>query len=158
MSASQGSNEITIDAPVSEVWEVLQNSSLMPNWLSMVKRVEITSERKVGPEETRKCAVKFRGKSGYIVERCIEFVHGKHLSYSVDEDSLGFNRLFSDYKFSYTTTPQTPTVTLCRMELFCEPRNFFSRIINVLMKYEFSKTRQHILNSLKAYVEGIRKD
>ena len=158
----QGENEILINAPADKVWEILRNSSLMPEWLSMVRSLNITSENKSEVGEVRECKVMFGKKPGEIVERCIEFIPQQKISYVVDKDSFGFTRMFSDYGFSYLLEERTNDKTLCRMRLYYVPKGLFNKIMNsLMMKRKFSETRQKILSGLKSYIEqsaGVKND
>ncbi len=153
----QGRNSVSIDAPAEKVWEVLIDSVLMPQWLSIVKEVTITSKNNDGGGEVRSCSVAFAGKAGTMVERCIERIPRQKISYMVDRDSFGFNKMFSDYGFSYILEEKPPRSTLCAIELYYTPKGLFSSMMNLVMKRKFNSTRQNILNSLKAFVEARSK-
>ena len=95
----QGQDEIVINAPVRRIWEVVANSALLPQWMPMVKHVDVeSSEAKVGVVRT--CDIEAGEQKGQVTERCVEVVPQKKLSWVFDEENFGYARMLSALGFS----------------------------------------------------------
>jgi uncharacterized protein YndB with AHSA1/START domain len=153
MAKLQGHSEQTIDAPPSRIWAVLEDSSVLARWVPVVERVAEHDEREQ-PGSVRRCEVEMGGKRGVMVERCIESIPEKRLRHAVDDDTLGFTKLFRDYTFTLELTPRSEHSTLVTIETFYEPRGVLARLMNALMmRRRFTGVREDILRGLKDYVE-----
>jgi len=149
----QGHSEQTIEEPTKRVWAVVEDSSLLAEWVPAVERVSEHANRE-GPGSVRRCEVSVGGRRGYIVERCIESVPGMRLRHAVDDDSLGFTKMFRDYTFSLELESQGENSTLVRCETFYEPRGIVPRLMNaLLMRRRFRGVREKLLRGLKDLVE-----
>lgn len=143
---------IRIDAPPSSVWTVVADSTLLPEWVPMVHRVEHGAE---GVGAVRRCEVDFGGRKGSMVERCVAFDAERRASYVVDEDTLGFNKMFADYGFSITLEPAGDGETAAHIDTYYTPRNAMSAVMNTLVaRRKFAGTVETILGGLKALSEG----
>jgi len=111
--------------------------------------VEEVSSRSPGPEglgSVRECRVDFAGRAGTIVERCADLVPGSRIGYLVDDDSLGFNKMFADYGFTITLTDTAQARTRVVMDTYYTPRNVLTEAMNLLvMRRKFRKTVDAIL-------------
>lgn len=143
----------SISVPRAEVWAILEDSSLLPRWATVVDQVDC---RAPGPEtvgSVRECRVNFAGREGSIVERCVAVVPGTTIAYVVDEDTLGFNRMFADYGFTITLAEAT-SGTIVRMDTYYTPRNVLTWAMNALvMRRKFAKTVDTLLEGLARLAE-----
>jgi hypothetical protein len=118
-----------------------------------VERVTEHAEREE-PGSVRRCEVSVGGRRGYIVERCLESLPEKRLRHAVDDDSLGFTRMFRDYTFTLELDPQGEGSTLVICETFYEPRGIVARLTNaLLMRRRFAAVREELLRGLRDLVE-----
>jgi uncharacterized protein YndB with AHSA1/START domain len=138
-----------MDAPREVVWAILEDSASLPQWAPAVEEV---NSRAAGPEERgslRECRVDFAGRKGTIVERCVDLVPNSRIGYVVDDDSLGFNRMFADYGFTITLHDAAAQRTRVVMDTYYTPRNVLTAAMNVLvMRRKFQKTVDAILQGL----------
>ncbi|MGW4339506.1 SRPBCC family protein [Rhodococcus koreensis] len=149
----QGSNEQLVDAPSARLWSILEDSSVLPRWVPIVETVTSHAQRE-GPGTVRRCNVEMAGTRGYLVERCVEAIAERKLSHAVEDDSLGFTKMFADYSFTLTLEPQGSGSTLARCETFYNPRGVLSRVMNALvMRRKFGGVRRRILLGLKQFAE-----
>jgi uncharacterized protein YndB with AHSA1/START domain len=137
------------DAPREVVWAILKDSASLPIWAPAVE--EVTSAV-AGPEEVgsvRECRVDFGGRKGTIVERCVELTPNSRIGYVVDDDSLGFNKMFADYGFTVTLNDASSGHTSMVMDTYYTPRNVLTALMNlVVMRRKFGKTVDALLQGL----------
>jgi hypothetical protein len=94
------------------------------------------------------------GRRGYMVERCLESVPERRLRHVVEDDSLGFTKMFRDYSFTLLLEPRGDGTTLVTCETSYEPRGLLARLMNaVAMRRRFASVREDILRALKEFVE-----
>jgi hypothetical protein len=90
-----------------------------------------------------------------MVERCVESVPERRLRHTVEDDSLGFTKMFRDYSFTLELEQCAENATLVTCETFYSPRGIFPSLINaMLMRRRFASVRQDILAGLRGLVEG----
>ncbi len=146
--------EIIIYAPVSEVWAVIADNTLLPKWVPAVDDVTCDVSHE-GVGTVRSCGVTMAGRSGTMVERCVEFVPETRASYVVDEDTFGFGKMFADYGFTLNFEPLNKDQTQITIESFYTPRNVLFTAMNVvMMRRKFQDVVDDLLMGLKTYVEG----
>lgn len=150
----QGRTEQTIEASPARIWSILEDSSRLPEWVPLVK--EVTShESRESTGTVRRCNVQFGSKQGYMVERCVEAVPERKLVHAVDDDSLGFTKMFADYTFTLELEPEGADRTRVTCEAFYEPRGPLGKVVNaVLMRRKFAGARKQILSGLKRAAES----
>lgn len=144
---------IVVDAPAEAVWGVIADSSLLPEWAPPVDEVACIG----GPEglgSRRECKVDFSGKKGTMIERCVEFVPNRVAGFVVDEDTLGFSKMFADYGFTQTLEPIGAGRTELRIDTYYTPRNpLYSLMNRLMMRRQFTKTVDGLLEGLKRLSE-----
>ncbi len=154
MSTLQGHSEMAIDASPARVWEVLADASLLPDWAPVVDRTTEHADREEAGA-VRRCEVTLGGRSGTIVERCVEAVPQRRLRHAVVEDSFGFTRMLRDYSFTLELRPRGDGATLVTCASFYEPRTLLARALNAaLLRRRFASVRGELLGGLRAFVEG----
>jgi uncharacterized protein YndB with AHSA1/START domain len=140
---------LEIDAPREVVWAILADSASLSLWAPAVQ--EVTSSV-AGPEEVgsvRECRVDFAGREGTIVERCVELAPNSLIAYVVDDDSLGFNKMFADYGFTITLDDAGSQRTSVTMDSYYTPRNVLTAAMNlVVMRRKFRQTVDALLQGL----------
>jgi uncharacterized protein YndB with AHSA1/START domain len=155
----QLSREVAIDASREAVWSVVADSNVLADWAPPVTRVDDVSEGPEGVGTTRACRVEFGGRKGTMTERCVEFEPPRRASYVVDDDSLGFGRMFDEYGFTISIEEGPNGSSIARTDTYCEPRNPLVRLMNALfMRRRFANTVDELLSGLKRYSETRRPD
>jgi uncharacterized protein YndB with AHSA1/START domain len=154
MARLQGRSEVVIDAPPARIWHVLEDPTRLPDWVPVVERVTEHAEREK-PGSLRRCEVAMGKRRGYIVERCLEAVPERRLHHAVDDDSLGFTKIFRDYSFTIELEPRENDATVVTCQTFYEPRGTLPRLMNaIVMRRRFASVRDEILRGLKGLVES----
>jgi hypothetical protein len=145
----------TVDAPVDGVYRLFMDNTSLPEWAPVVDAV--LSE--VGGDEsgvgcTRTCAVTLAGRSGTMVERCVDAAPGSRASFAVIDDSFGLNRMLRDYSFTAHFTGDPDGTTLVRIETFYTPANRIAALLNhVIMRRRFRAVVDALLAGLRASAE-----
>jgi uncharacterized protein YndB with AHSA1/START domain len=149
----QGRSEQIIGAPPARVWQVLEDASRLPEWVPVVERVTEHEERE-REGSVRRCELAMGNRRGHMVERCLESVPERRLRHAVDDDSLGFTKMFRDYTFTLELAARGADGTLVTVETFYEPRGPLARVMNaLLMRRRFASVRSDMLRGLAAVVE-----
>jgi uncharacterized protein YndB with AHSA1/START domain len=150
----QGRSEVVVDAPPDRIWEVLEDPTRLPDWVPVVEIVSEHAERE-RPGSLRRCEVAMGKRRGYMVERCVESVPGRRLHHAVEDDSLGFTKMFRDYSFTIELEPRENDATVVTCQTFYEPRGTLPRLMNaIMMRRRFAGVREEILRGLKGLVES----
>jgi uncharacterized protein YndB with AHSA1/START domain len=150
----QLTREVAIDAPREHVWAVVADSNRLAEWAPPVKHVSELSDGPEGVGTTRVCQVEFGGRSGTMTERCVAFEPPHRAAYVVDEDSLGFGRMFADYGFTITIEDGRHGGSIARIETYYTPRNPLFKLVNALiMRRRFERTVDELLSGLKRVSE-----
>jgi uncharacterized protein YndB with AHSA1/START domain len=144
-----------IQAPAAAVWEVLADSRLLPAWAPVVNEVTECSADGEAVGELRHCRVNLAGKSGRMVERCIEFSPTTRIAYVVDDESFGMRKMFDHYGFAINVESQDAEKARVTLETHYSPRNPMYGLLNKLMlRRQFEKVCTDILGGLKTFTES----
>lgn len=145
----------SIDAPPDAVWDVLGDSRLLPDWVPAVDEVTECSIDGEAVGEVRHCDAKLAGKSGRMVERCVEFAPMTRIAYVVDDESFGMRRMFEHYGFAINLESVASGKTLVTLETHYTPRNPMYGLLNrLLMRRKFEKVCEEIVDGLKTFTES----
>jgi uncharacterized protein YndB with AHSA1/START domain len=145
---------LEILAPRDVVWAILEDSTLLPQWVPAVDEVLGCAPGAESVGSVRECRVNFAGRGGTIVERCVELVPSSFAAYVVDDDSLGFNRMFADYGFTFALEVAEAGRSTVRMDTYYTPRTVVTSVLNVLfMRRRFANTVDEILHGLAELAE-----
>lgn len=150
---AQGHDEILVQAPVEGIWAVLEDSTRLPEWTTVFR----TTGGRETPGSIRECDVDFEGKTGSVVERCVESVPHKRIAWVMDADTFGFSRMLSDFGFSFTLTPRAGNETLVRNETYYRPETLVAKMLNPFMRRKFRGARRRFLEGLKRVSESDRE-
>jgi uncharacterized protein YndB with AHSA1/START domain len=144
-----------IDARPDAVWEVLGDSRLLPDWAPVVDKITECSFEGEAVGEVRHCDVTLAGKSGRMVERCVEFVPMTRIAWVVDDESFGMQRMFEHYGFALNLEPFASGQTRVILETHYTPRNPMYGLLNrLLIRRRFEKVCEGILGGLKTFTES----
>ena len=124
----------TIDAPVGVVYGLFMDNAELANWAPVVDAVtDECGGDDNGVGVTRTCAVTMNGRSGTMVEQCLEAVPDTRASYRVVDDSFGFTRTLSHYGFTVHFAPAPGERTTVRIETFYTPATPIAAALNRLV-------------------------
>ena len=152
----QGADEILIEADRASVFSLLEDGPLLPQWMPPVKSTTAGRET-VGA--VRECQVEMGGRAGTVVERCIESIPPKQISWVLERDSLGFGKMLNDFSFSFVLEEEERNRTLLTNQTYYRPKNVMALLLNLfVLKRNFSKIRTGALRGIKKLVEERRGD
>jgi hypothetical protein len=145
----------SIHAPVEVVYRLFVDNKALPDWAPVVDAVlseDGGDESGVGC--TRTCAVTMDGRSGTLVERCVEAVPNVRASFVVVDDSFGFGKLLRDYGFTAHFAGRGPNETAVRLETFYTPVNQLAALLNrLMMRRRFRAVVDALLGGLRTTAE-----
>lgn len=145
---------ITIGAPPVAIWTVLSDARLLPDWVPAVQEVLACSADGEAEGAVRTCAVELGGKTGRMVERCVELEPMRRIAYVVDDESFGMARMFTDYGFviSLAAAGHATSVTV---DTHYTPRNQVYALLNLLViRRQLRQVVDELLSGLRTLVES----
>jgi len=146
--------DLIIDCPAESVWSILQDSTLLPQWLPNVTHTDIISERTEAGDEVRSCAVDLVGQKGRLIERCVDFVPMQRIAYRIEEDTFGFHRLLAELGYVMQIQPTGANTTHVQLEYLYQPKGLLTGLLNLLMiKPKWKQLCGDMLKGLKALAE-----
>ena len=146
--------KIVIQAPAEAVWQVLADSRLLPQWVPAVNEVTECSSDGEAVGEVRHCNATLAGKSGRMVERCIEFTPMTRIAYVVDNETFGMRKMFDHYGFAISLESEDSEKTHVTLETHYTPRNPIYSLLNTLVMHrQFEKVCTEIVAGLKTFTE-----
>ena len=144
-----------IDAPAEAVWEVLADSRLLAEWVPAVDEVTECSSDGEAVGEVRHCNATLAGKSGRMVERCVEFAPKARIAYVVDDESFGMRKMFDHYGFAVNLESEGSEKTRVTLQTHYTPRNPMYGLLNKLtMRRQLEKVCTEIVGGLKTFTES----
>lgn len=149
MKAMQGADEVLIQAKAEQIWTILEDSTLLPQWAPMVKSTTGKIER---PGSVRSCQVQWEGRNDELVERCVEATPNKKIAWIMEKGMM--TKMFSKIQFGFTLEPKDGGVTLVQLGFLYEPRHLLARIMySLMMKRKLQQLRQTLLVNIKSLAE-----
>jgi hypothetical protein len=151
MSKLQAHNEAIINAPISSVWAIITDISMLdkinPGVISAKGRMD-----KQG--ETRTCEMQNGGRKGTMTEKLAELVHEKKTVWVIETDTMGMAKMLKDPQFCFYLEKVDDGKTKIVNESYYEPANLVVRIMNsLMMKKKMSQIQKKILSNIKAIAE-----
>jgi hypothetical protein len=145
----------TIDAPVGVVYQLFMDNQALSSWAPMVDAVvHEDGGHESGVGRTRTCAVTMNGRSGTMVEQCVEAALNARASYVLIDDSFGFSRMLRDYGFTVHFGAAGPQESSVRMETFYSPANLLADVLNrLMMRRKFRAVVDALLDGLRTSAE-----
>jgi uncharacterized protein YndB with AHSA1/START domain len=152
MTKLQARNEIIINAPVSKVWSIITDISLLPKINPGVVSATGAMDKQ---GETRTCEMDNKGRKGTMTERLIELVPEKKTVWTIEQDTMGMKKMLSETRFCFYLEKQGANQTKLINESYYLPNSFMGKIMNALMMRNMMGKIQHkILSNVKAESEN----
>ena len=120
-------------ADATSVWNILRDSTLLPEWAPVVHEVESCEAIGESVGAVRRCRVEMGGRPGRMVERCVDMVPERSIAYVVEDESFGMRKMFANYGFRVLLEPIDKSATRLTIETFYTPRNVLYAFMNAVM-------------------------
>jgi len=139
--------EITINAPVEQVWEALGDIGSISRWNPGVVRSYVTTVKTKGMGAGRFCNL---GGKNYLDEQVVEWEPGKALTMRV----IGTNLPFQNADIRFTLQPEHNATVVTVSPEYTLKYWLAGRILDVLfVRQMYKKGMTALLAGLKAHVE-----
>lgn len=149
MKAMQGCDETLIQAKAEQIWKILEDSTLLPQWAPMVKSTTGKIER---AGSIRTCQVEWEGRKDEVAERCTEAIPNKKIAWAMERGMM--TKMFSKIQFGFTLEPKEGGATLIRLGFLYEPRNLLARLMySLMMRRKLDSLRKTLLANIKNLAE-----
>jgi len=153
----QGKDSIIINAPISRLWPLIQDSKAMESWGPPVTKIEV----ELLPEQTveavgskRRVFAKFSEKrQGWYNEVRTEEIENKSVTFRINEDSFGMGKMLNDVGAKMELLEINKDKTEFIFTFFHRPINFLGWFMNPMIRMDQKKNRLKALQSIKSYVE-----
>lgn len=151
MSKLQAHNEAIINAPISSVWAIITDISL----LDKINPGVITAKGRMDKQgETRTCEMQNGGRKGTMTEKLAELVHEKKTVWVIESDTMGMAKMLKDPRFCFYLEKVGDDKTKIINESYYEPANIMVRIMNsLMMKRKMGQIQDKILSNIKILAE-----
>ena len=151
MSKLQAHNEAIVNAPISRVWAIITDISL----LDKINPGVITATGRMDKQgETRTCEMNNRGRKGTMTEKLVELVHEKKTVWVIESDSMGMGKMLRDPRFCFYLEKLGDAKTKIINESYYEPATLMVKIMNSLvMKKKMGQIQSKILSNIKTIAE-----
>jgi uncharacterized protein YndB with AHSA1/START domain len=137
----------TIDAPADAVWQAIRAPAEHAGWHPFVTSID--GGHDLG--DVRRCTAEIDGKPGTTRETCTVLDDGAAIAWRIDEDSLGFSRMVSDWSAGFTIAPAGDATTVTAWSEF-RPRAWWVRLMLPMIARKFHATQRAILNGLQQHL------
>lgn len=152
MNIEHGQDEITIDAPSRAVFSLLQDSTLLPRWMPVVKAT--TGQHQV-LGAIRECEVNISGRRGRMREECSECIPYRRIAWRVLSETVGFDVMIRDFQFSFELIESGPRDTRVIHRSSYAPKHAFGLLLLRLVgRRKFHQVRVRALLNLKQLSEA----
>ena len=146
---------VVVEATPGAVWAVLADSKLLPRWAPIVDEVTACATDGEALGEVRQCTARIAGRTGRMVERCVEFAPHRRIAYVVDEESFGMRRMFDHYGFALDLEPAPAGGTRVTLQTHYSPRTALYAVFNAtVMRRRFAAACEDLLAGLKSFTES----
>ena len=151
MSKLQAHNEAIINAPISKVWAIITDISL----LDKINPGVVTAKGRMDKQgETRTCEMNNNGRKGTMTEKLVELVHEQKTVWIIENDTMGMKKMLKDPRFCFYLEKTGDNKTKIINESYYLPATLMAKIMNALMmKKMMEKIQTQILNNIKALAE-----
>ncbi len=148
--------EVRINAPSTDIWNVANDISRIPDFHPEVDSVDLINgqrERSLGSRY--RCNIAHGKRRGSCVEEIVDIVPGTRISTLMGEDSWGLDKMVRNFVVDTTLIPHGDNKTTLRFEGYYDPVGFFSQLLNVVALRRMTKKRSlDVMNGIKRLAEN----
>jgi hypothetical protein len=156
-SPKQWQVSLEVGAPLTEVWDVVEDVSLIPAYHPDVRQVELLSgTARRAPGMSYKCIVPSGKRAGWCVEQVTEHVPLERTVVAFPADSWGLSRLLGDFTTELSVAPAA-TADRTRVELvaYYRPQGWRGRGLNRLgLRWLMRRRARQTLERARQFIEA----
>lgn len=147
---------LEVQAPLAEVWEAVEDVSLIPAYHPEVRQVELLSgstQRAVGT--SYKCIVPSGKRAGWCLEQVVEHVPFERTTVAFPADSWGLSRLLGDFTTELSVAAAaTPERTRVQLAARYVPQGWRAGLMNRLgLRWVMRRRARQTLDRLAKLIE-----
>lgn len=151
MSKLQARNEAIINAPISNIWAIITDITILHKINPGVVKAN-GSMNKLGG--TRTCEMDNKGRKGSMTEKLVELVPEKKTVWTIESDTMGMSKMLKGTRFCFYLEKLDDNRTKIVNESYYEPATLMAKIMNaVMMKKMMGKVQAQILSNIKTIAE-----
>jgi len=145
--------EVIINAPLEEVWSFSMDLTKIPEFHPRVAKVDLLSGKSVRePGASYQCHLS--GGKHTCIEKDIEIIPLEKIVTVLPEDTLGFTRIFSDYRVETTFQALGDRSTRIEISHFYSTATLKAKLLDLFAKGKIARDTQATLNAAKAVIEA----
>lgn len=149
--------EVMVRAALADVWNAVDDISLIPEYHPEVRHVEFLSGQARRAKGIRYKCVVTEGRKGWCVEEVRAHQPYERTTVAFSDDSWGISRRLADFLTEISVEPGEGGETLLRLRAWYRPRNWRTRLANALvMRRMMRKRAMKVLEGVKRLVERRR--
>ena len=148
---------VEVHAPLAEVWEAVEDVSLIPAYHPDVRQVELLSgTARRAPGMSYKCIVPSGRRAGWCVEQVIEHVPLQRTTVAFPADSWGLTRLLGDFTTELSVaSPGRVDRTRVELTAYYRPQGWRGRLLNRLgLRWLMRRRARQTLNNARQLIEA----
>ncbi len=151
MSKLQARNETIVNAPVTSVWAIITDITVLHKINPGVIKA---SGRMDKQGETRTCEMDNKGRKGTMTEKLIELVPEQKTVWAIENDTMGMKKMLHDTRFCFYLEKLADNKTKLVNESYYVPATLVGKIMNALMmKKMMGNMQEQILSNIKSLAE-----
>jgi len=145
--------EVTIDAPLEEVWSFSMDLTKIPTFHPRVVKVDLLSGK-----AHRKPGVAYRchlvGGKHTCIEKDIEIVPMEKIITVLPEDTFGISKILSDYVVETTFHRMSDSSTRVQISHYYSTNTFKAKLLNLIARWKIGRETQAMLKAVKTVIES----
>jgi len=147
---------LEVGAPLTEVWDVVEDVSLIPAYHPHVRQVELLSgTARRAPGMSYKCIVPSGKRAGWCVEQVTEHVPLERTVVVFPADSWGLSRLLGDFRTELSVAPATPDSTRVELVAYYRPQGWRAWVLNGLgLRWLMRRRARQTLEQARQLIEA----
>lgn len=144
---------VRVDAPLAEVWEAVEDLSLIPEYHPHVRNVQFLSGESRRRKGVRyKCLVP-EGRKGWCIEEVVEHEPLERTTIILPEDSWGMSRRLAGFTAEISVEPRGGSATQVLLRAWYRPRGLARAVNGLILRRAMRNRAQATLQGLRALIE-----
>jgi len=151
----QGKASVIINVPRDQVWSIVDDVSLIPQYHPEVSKVELLSgehRRRVGLKY--RCVISEGPRKGSCVEEVTACVPGERMTTAFPEDTWGISKMLAGFVVEAVLVTKSEHETEIVLKAYYEPIGWTIRLMNlVFLRWIMAHRAQRTIKGIKRLAE-----